>query len=98
MKVEDALRKGLPTKDEQYNNLEYAPVDGEALDAIIEGMEVTGAEPTDYPLTDGVTIYLRAKDGSIKVLDIGADIYSTEPEENPFYLSMATFPDKKGTF
>lgn len=29
MKVEDALRKGLPTKDEDYDNLEYNPVDGE---------------------------------------------------------------------
>ena len=38
MKVEDALRKGLPTKDEQYNNLEYAPVDGEALDAKSKGI------------------------------------------------------------
>ena len=92
MKKEDCIRKGLPTEDEDYNNLEYSPVDGEALDALIEGMEVIGAEPTDYPLTDGITIYLRASDGSIKALDIGTDIYSTDPEENPFYVSVATFP------
>lgn len=30
------MRKGLPTEDEDYNNLEYNPVDGEALDALIE--------------------------------------------------------------
>ena len=70
MTKEDCIRKGLPTEDEAYNNLEYSPVDGEALDALIEGMEVIGAEPTDYPLTDGITIYLRASDGSIKALDI----------------------------
>lgn len=96
MKKEDCIRKGLPTEDEDYNNLEYAPVDGEALDALIAGMEVIGAEPTDYPLTDGVTIYLRGKDGNIKALDIGADIFNTETEENPFYVSMANFPAKKG--
>ena len=96
MRVEDALRKGLPTEDKDYNNLEYSPVDGEALDALIEGMEVIGAEPIDYPLTDGITIYLRAKDGSTKALEIGTDIFNTEPEENPFYISMATFPANKG--
>lgn len=96
MTVAEARAKGLPEEDEAYNSLEYDPVDGEALNHIIEGMEVIGAEPTDYPDTDGITIYLRAKDNSIKALDIGADIFNIEPEENPFYIRLATFPKNEG--
>lgn len=45
MKVEDALRKGLPTKDEDYDNLEYNPVDGEAAVAdITKQLQATGTE------------------------------------------------------
>lgn len=80
-----------------YNGLKWEAVDGMALDKIIEGATVIGAEPTDYPLTDGITIYLKNRAGELVALDIGAD-FLTSPrseEENEFYISLAVLPDEE---
>ena len=79
----------IPIADTEFNRLSWEQVDGLEVDRIITGLEVVGAEPTDYPLTDGLTIYLRDKAGKILALDIGADIYTVDPEENPFYIAIA---------
>ena len=79
----------IPITDRVFNNLSWEPVDGMSLDKLLEGLTVIVAEPTDYPLTDAVTLYLKDREGDILALDIGADIFNTEPEENPFYINMA---------
>ena len=76
----------IPFTDNAFNALSWEPVDGMELDSLIQGLEVVGAEPTDYPLTDAITLYLRAKDGAILALDIGTDTDT----ENGFYIRKAT--------
>jgi len=76
----------IPFTDNTFNALSWKPVDGMELDSLIQGLTVVGAEPTDYPLTDAITLYLRDRSGAILALDIG-----TDPEtENGFYIRKAT--------
>ena len=78
-----------------YDNLRWEDVDGLKLDKLIEGMTVIGSEPIDYPLTDGIDIYLRGKDGFIYALEIGYDDFARDAEtENPFYVKMANVEQK----
>lgn len=79
----------IPLKDDVFNNLEWKPVDGMRVDKLLERLTVIGAEPTDYPLTDAVTIYFKDREGAVMALDIGADIFNSDPEENPFYINVA---------
>jgi hypothetical protein len=79
----------IPITDTEFNRLSWEQVDGLTVDRLITGLEVVGAEPTDYPVTDGLTIYLKDKEGNITALDIGADIYTEDPAENPFYIAIA---------
>lgn len=53
----------IPERD--YTGLRYDGIDGADLDNLLSGMEITGAEPIDYPLTDGVVLYLRGKRGKM---------------------------------
>ena len=82
----------IPIDSQVMDRLEWIPVGGEALDLFVEGMTIVGSEPIDYPLTDGVILYLRAADGRMIALDIGVDIFSTDPEGNPFYVNVARIP------
>lgn len=76
----------IPLSADSFNALRWKPVDGMELDSLIQGLTVVGAEPTDYPLTDAITLYLRAKDGAILALDIG-----TDPDTSTgFYIRKAT--------
>ena len=43
-------------------------IDGEQLDDLIKGAAVLGAQPVDYPLTDGVYIYLKCRTGAVIAL------------------------------
>ena len=70
------------------DNLTWTPIPAEVLELIVNGSTVTGAEPIDAPLTDGLIIYLTDRSGRQLVLDIGADPM-TDPEENPFYIRIA---------
>lgn len=55
-------------------------VDGEQLDNLIKGAFVLGAQPVDYPLTDGVYLsdgvylYLRLRTGDVIALFIETDV------------------------
>ena len=81
--------------DEVYNNLRWEDVDGSKLDKLIEGMTVIGSEPIDYPLTDGIDIYLRGKYGAIYALEICYDNFARDTEtENPFYVKLAKVEQK----
>lgn len=79
----------IPISETEFNNLKWEKVDGLEVDRLITGLEVVGAEPTDYPITDGLIIYLKDPEGNIIALDIGADLYTEDPEENPFYIAVA---------
>ncbi len=79
----------IPLADNEFNRLGWEQVDGLKVDSLITGLEVVGAEPTSYPVTDGLTIYLKDTEGNITALDIGADIYTEDPAENPFYIAIA---------
>ena len=57
--------------DDDFNKLEWEEIDGFKLDEFITGMKILGSEPCDYPLTDSMTTYLQAEDGSIYAMDIG---------------------------
>lgn len=88
------IPKGLQN-DDVYNSLKWSEVDGKELDKIIEGATIVGAEPTDYPLTDGITIYIKNRAGELIALDIGADFIKSprSEDENEFYINMAVVPD-----
>lgn len=86
----------IPLTDKAINNMRWKPVDGKKIDKLLEGLTVIGAEPIDYPDTDGITIYFRDRDGSILALETGIDLIDTEPEDNPFYatISRAKNPER----
>lgn len=58
----------------------------------ITGGTITGAEPINFPGTDGIIIYLSSADGQRLALDIGAAWLQADPGENPFYLQIAEIP------
>ena len=81
----------IPINDETVNNLDWQAVDGMQVDSLLQGLQIIGAEPTDYPLTDSVIIYARNNDtGEIKVIDIGMDLITDEETEDSFYIRIAT--------
>lgn len=65
---------------------EWKEIDGKELDEILRGKTVAGAEPIDYPLTDGAILYLTGKDGSLSALEIGVDIYN---DDSQIYIKYA---------
>lgn len=73
---------------EQFDRLEWEPIKEDALVRAIKGSTITGIEPIDYPLTDGLIIYLTDRSGRQLALDIGADPMCG-PDENPFYIRLA---------
>ena len=79
----------FPIEDELLNNLEWEDVDGERVDNLFTGCEVLGAEPTNYPETDAITLYLKDPEGRVTALEMGAYIFTLEPLDNPFYIKKA---------
>lgn len=81
--------------DDAYNSLKWSEVDGKELDKIIEGATIVGAEPTDYPSTDGIIIYIKTEQGELIALDIGEEFIKSprSEDENEFYINMAVVPD-----
>lgn len=81
----------IPINDEIFNNLDWKLVDGEQIDSILEGLQIIGAEPAGYPLTDSVIIYATNNEtGQFKVIDIGIDLMQADQTENPLYIGLAT--------
>ena len=81
----------IPVNDEVFNSLCWEAVDGLELDGVISGLTVIGAEPIDYPLTDGITLYAKDSTGKLLVFDIGVDPCSEEPS---FYVRKATIKEE----
>lgn len=47
-------------------------IDPQALDELTRGGVILGVEPVDYPLTDGLEIYIKQPAGGVMVLAIDA--------------------------
>lgn len=55
-------------------NAKEMEIDGRMLDDMVKGAMILGAEPVDYPLTDGICLYLKLATGEPVTLEIeGAD-------------------------
>ena len=76
-----------------FDALAWEPIEAQALAQIVEGGTVTGLEPIDYPLTDGLVFYLTGRNGRQLALEIGADP-AANPEDNPFYINIAVIPQE----
>ena len=74
------------------DNLLWEPAGAQTIAEAIAGSTITGAEPIDYPLTDGLIIYLIGKSGRQLALEIGADPDTDPTEGNPFYINFAEIP------
>lgn len=69
-----------PFTSNEFNKLNWKAIGENDLNCIIEGMKILGTEPINYPLTDGIIIYLKDKDGAINALDISISEYETKIE------------------
>lgn len=87
----------IQVTDKTFNRLTWGTLDAMDLDSLITGMEIVGAEPTDYPATDGLTIYLRSKSGELYALDTGYDPYMTEQPDPPVYIHWAKIPEEESS-
>ena len=63
--------------DETFNTLVWHPIDPKIIGGVIAGSEVLGAEPVDYPVTDGLVIYLRYRRGGRIALDLSTQLIAT---------------------
>lgn len=80
----------IPIDDNTYNNLIWEDVDGQSLDSLLQDLQIMGAEPIDYPLTDGVVIYAKdTRTDKLIIIDIGVDPFSPDESANPFYIKIA---------
>ena len=61
--------------DKEYDSLIYKDIDAEQLDDIIRGAVILGSETIDYPLTDGMILYLKRPAGDVisVIFDTDAD-------------------------
>ena len=79
----------IPIDDSTFNNLEWKPVDGMKVDALLQDTQVIGAEPTDYPLTNSMIIYvMNNQAGTVMAVEIGTD--QTIDSTAPLYINIAT--------
>ena len=78
-------------EDNTFNSLNWRSVDWEKLNELISGWTVCGAEPIDYPLTDGAIIYLKDSNGNLAALELGQ-----EPDGESFYIQIAKIPSGAG--
>ena len=80
----------IPIDDNTYNNLIWEDVDGQSLDSLLQDLQIMGAEPIDYPLTDGVVIYAKdTRTDKLIIIDIGVDPFPPDESANPFYIKIA---------
>lgn len=82
------FREILPAKT--FDALYWKRVDGAQLDSLLTGLECIGAEPVDYPATDGALLYFRKKDGGTLALLLEHDfLRRDDPEATDLEISMA---------
>ena len=61
--------------DKEYESFIYKDIDPEQLDDLVKGAVILGSETIDYPLTDGMILYLKRPAGDVisVVFDVDAD-------------------------
>ncbi len=69
--------------------LAFQKLDSAKLDDLLTGCTITGAEPVDYPVTDGFLLYLIDKTGRRFVLSI--DRAEDEDFQEFTYMSRAHY-------
>ena len=74
--------------DVAIERLDFQKLDAEQLDDLLTGCTITGAEPVDYPVTDGFLLYLIDKTGRRFVLSI----YRADDEDCQEFTIMARAP------
>ena len=74
--------------DDVFNKLKWKQVDALDLPAMVEGLKVIASEPTDYPNTDALTIYLEDSNGNRKALDISYNEELLEDREQQTYIGI----------
>lgn len=67
--------------------LDFAELDGKKLNVLLNRARITGAEPIDYPVTDGVVLYIQDPQKRKAVLVIEQD-----PTEDRFSVKIARLP------
>lgn len=73
----------------ENSDIDYSPIDAEAVDDLARGAVVLGVETIDYPDTDGLIIYLKRPAGGVVGL-----LIETDPDEMGLYEILQT---KAGT-
>ena len=72
---------------EDISGLDFAELDGMKLDELLSRARITGAEPINYPLTDGIILYIQDPQKRRAALLIEQD-----PEEDRFSVKIARLP------
>ena len=71
--------------DEESGDFEYETIDAEAVDDLARDARILGVETIDYPLTDGLIIYLKRPAGDVMAL-----LIEPEPDEAGLYDVLQT--------
>jgi len=77
-------------EDEIYNSLKWENIDGLKLSSFLKGYTIVEAEPIDYPLTDGILLLLKGREGEYIALEIGAE--EGQRKAPPLYIRYAPLP------
>ena len=72
---------------EDISGLDFVELDGMKLDGLLSRARITGAEPIDYPATDGAILYIQDPQKRRAALVIEAD-----PAEDRFTIKIARLP------
>ena len=72
---------------ERLAQANWKAIDGKDLQTLMEGKKIIGAEPIDYPLTDGVILYLTGDDKELTAVEIGIDPFEKDID---FYIMSAS--------
>ena len=76
--------------DEIFDNLKWSSMikkTNDQLDKTLEGVTIVGAEYIDYPIPDGVLLYLKDNHGKVTVLELGVD-----ENDSTLYAQIAELP------
>lgn len=60
--------------DDKYNSLHWQDITPEELKILLRGSTILDFEAIDFPLIDGVDLYIKDKSKSVWVISIQADI------------------------
>ena len=74
---------------EDISGLDFSELDAMKLDGLLSGNRIIGAEPINYPATDGVIIY--ARDSQKRE---AAFLIEIDPESGEFSIKFSRLPQR----